>query len=133
MSDTSHAVMGKILAFAAIVEAVTGFALIVVPAIVIALLQGVSTSGGAISLGRFLGVALFALGLACWPSRQLAVRGSSAFWGMLTYNVLVALYLACLGTIGHWWGILLWPSVALHSIVALLLVWTCRAERQTKR
>jgi hypothetical protein len=28
--------------------------------------------------------------------------------------------------------LLLWPAVALHAVVALLLVWTWRAERRTK-
>jgi hypothetical protein len=46
------------------------------------------------------------------------------FRAMLTYNALVALYLAYLGTAGHLQGLLLWPAMALHAIVALLLVWT---------
>jgi hypothetical protein len=35
--------------------------------------------------------------------------------------VLIALYLAYLGTLGHLGGSLLWPGVALHAVVALLL------------
>ena len=50
---------------------------------------------------------------------------------MLTYNVLIALYLAYLGTIRHLEGLLLWPGAALHTVVALLLVWTWRHERRT--
>ena len=42
---------------------------------------------------------------------------------MLTYNVLISLYLAYLGTAGHQGGLLLWPAVALHAGVAFLLVW----------
>ena len=41
---------------------------------------------------------------------------------MLFYNVLIASYLAWLGAIGHREGLLLWPAVALHAVVALLLV-----------
>jgi hypothetical protein len=48
---------------------------------------------------------------------------------MLTYNALIALYLAYLGTLGHLRGFLLWPAVALHAVVAALLVWTWRKER----
>ena len=51
-------------------------------------------------------------------------RGSAAFRAMLIYNVLIAVYLAYLGTIGHAGGLLLWPGVALHAVVALVLVWT---------
>ena len=74
---------------------------------------------------------MLALGLACWPSRQRAESGSPAFRAMLIYNVLIALYLAHLGTVGHLGGLLLWPGVALHAVVALLLAWTWRDERRT--
>ena len=83
-------------------------------------------------LGRFLDIALFAPGWTCWPSRQRAESGSPAFQAMLAYNVLIALYLAYLGTVGHLGGLLLWPGVALHAVVALLLVWTRLDERPTK-
>ena len=53
-----------------------------------------------------------------------AESGSPAFRAMLIYNVLIALYLAYLGAAEHLGGVLLWPGVALHAIVALLLVWT---------
>ena len=43
---------------------------------------------------------------------------------MLVSNALIALYLAYLGTVLHVEGLLLWPAMALHAIVALLLVWT---------
>ena len=41
---------------------------------------------------------------------------------MLAYNVLIAPYLAALGAVRHQGGVLLWPAVALHAGVALLLV-----------
>ena len=78
------------------------------------------------------GIALLALGLACWPSRQDAESGSPALRAMLIYNVLIALYLAHLGRVGHLGGLLLWPGVALHAVVALSLVWTWRDDRRTK-
>jgi Ca2+/Na+ antiporter len=124
--------LGKILAFAAVVEVGTALALMIDPAIVVTLLLGAEVSGVGMLLGRCFGVALLALGLACWPSRQRADSGSPAFRAMLTYNVLIALYLAYLGTFGHLRGLLLWPGVALHAAVALLLVWTWRDERRTK-
>jgi Ca2+/Na+ antiporter len=96
------------------------------PAIVVAWLLGTEVSGVGTLLGRCFGIALLALGLACWPGRHRAEGGSPAFRAMLIYNVLIALYLAYLGTAGHLGGVLLWPAVALHAVVALLLVWTCR-------
>jgi hypothetical protein len=124
MSETSHTILRKTLAFAAVAEVGTGFALMFAPALVIALLLGADASAAALLVGRFFGIALLALGLACWPGRQPAESGSPAFQGMLVYNALVALYLAYLGTVGHMGGILLWPAAALHAVVALLLVWT---------
>ena len=124
MSERSLSTLMKILAFAAVVEVGTGLALMINPAIVVALLLGMEVSGAGAVLGRCFGVALLALGLACWPGRQRAERGSPAFRAMLIYNVLIALYLAYLGTAEHLGGVLLWPGVALHAIVALLLVWT---------
>ena len=59
------------------------------------------------------------------PSRS----GSPAFRAMLVYNVLIALFLVYLFTVGHLGGVLLWPAVVLHAVVALLLVWSWRIER----
>jgi Ca2+/Na+ antiporter len=119
----------KILIFAAVVELSTGLVLLADPSIVVTLLLGMDVSGVGTPLGRCFGIALLALGLACWPSRQRAASGSPAFRAMLSYNALIALYLTYLGTVGHLGGLLLWPAVALHFAVALLLVWTRRDER----
>ena len=132
MSETSSNTLRKILAFASVVEIGTGFALLIDPAIVAALLLGRELSGAGIPVGRCFGIALLALGVACWPGRQLAASGSPAFRAMLVYNVLIALFLVYLFTVGHLGGVLLWPGVALHAVVALLLVWTWRVERQAK-
>ena len=40
---------------------------------------------------------------------------------MLTYNSLATLYLLGLGIGGEWVGPLLWPAVALHGTLSLLL------------
>jgi Ca2+/Na+ antiporter len=127
-----HNTLRKILAFAAVVEIGTGLALMIDPALVVALLLGADVSGVGIPLGRCFGIALLALGLACWSSRQRAESDPPAFSAMLVYNALIALYLAYLGTVGHLGGLLLWPGVALHAVVALLLVWTWHNERLTK-
>ena len=50
----------------------------------------------------------------------------AAFRGMLTYNAAIAIYLGYLGVFEHLDGLLLWPAVLLHAIVALLLLWTLR-------
>jgi hypothetical protein len=132
VSETNLNTPQRILAVAAVVEVSTGLALMIDPAIVVTLLLGTEVSGAAMLLARCFGIALLALGLASWPRRQHAEGGSPAFRAMLTYNVLIALYLAYLGTGGHLGGVLLWPAVGLHGVVALLLVWTWRDERRMK-
>jgi hypothetical protein len=122
----------KLLTFAAIVEIGTGLALLLDPALVVRLLAGGNETGEGMPLAHFPGIALLALGLACWPSDQSAAGGSPAYRGMLTYNVLVALFLAHLFMVEHIGGILLWPGVALHAVVALLLVLTWRKEQRTR-
>jgi Ca2+/Na+ antiporter len=132
VNESSLNLQRNILAFAAVLEVGTGFALMIDPAIVVKLLIGLEVSGAGMLLGRCFGIALLALGLACWPGRQLAKNDSQAFWAMLLYNVLIALYLAYLGTAGHLDGLLLWPAVALHAVVALLLVWTRHDQRRNR-
>jgi hypothetical protein len=113
----------RILAFAAAVEVGTGLALMVNPAIVARLLLGTEVSGVGTMLGRCFGIALLGLGVACWPSRESVSAARRA----VIYNVLIALYLACLGTIGRR-RLAVVAGVALHAVVALLLVWTWRSK-----
>jgi hypothetical protein len=49
---------------------------------------------------------------------------------MVTYSTLVALYLAYLGFAGRFVGVLLWPAVALHIVLAVLLMASLRSERR---
>jgi hypothetical protein len=104
----------KLLALAAIAEAATGLALLIVPSLVGRLLFGAEFTGVANPAARVTGIALLALGVGCWP-------GSTALCGMLTYSALATLYLAYLGVIGEWVGPLLWPAVVLHGILTVLL------------
>lgn len=122
--------LAKVLAFSAITEIATGLALTILPGLVITLLLAPVTSATIIPVGRVAGIALIALGLACWPGRNRA--GDAVFRALLTYNLLVAAYLAYLGTTEHLEGLLLWPAVALHAAVAGLLLYFRHAESQTQ-
>ncbi len=105
--------MNKLLPIVAIAEAATGLAILVVPALVVWLLFGAELTGVATPIARVAGIALIALGVACWPGRTLA--------GMLTYSVLVTFYLAYVGFTREWTGVLLWPAVAAHAVLSVLL------------
>jgi hypothetical protein len=132
MSEMNGGPLKKILAFSSLVEIGTGVVLIIDPAIVVMLLLGADVAGVPIAVARCFGIALFALGLACWPGSRRAQSGSPVVQALLIYNGLIALYLAYLGTIRHLDGLLLWPGVALHAVVALLLMWMWRGRRQTQ-
>jgi hypothetical protein len=114
--------MKRLLTVAAVLEAATGLALLLAPSFVARLLLGDSVSGTGTAVGRVAGCALVSLGIACWPSRNAASRRSAALTAMLTYNLLVSCYLMLLGLGGQRVGVLLWPAVAIHGLLALLLV-----------
>lgn len=120
----------SLLKFTAIVEIGTGLALMVDPRFVVGLLVGPNLPAENIPMGRLPGIAILALGLACWPSGAAAEGWSPAIRGMLVYSVLIALFLVYLFKVGHLGGILLWPAVVLHAAVALLLIWTWRSARR---
>ena len=105
--------MKKLLDLAAVLEGVTGLALIVAPSLVGRLLFGTEGTGVAIPVARVLGIALIALGVACWPGPALL--------GMLTYGGLVTAYFLYLAFAGEWVGPFLWPGVVLHAMLTLLL------------
>jgi hypothetical protein len=105
--------MKTVLIFAAVGEAATGLALLIVPSLVGHLLLGEELTGVAIPVARVAGLALIALGITCWPGPPLV--------GMLTYSALVTLYLAYLGLMDGLIGVLLWPAVALHVVLSILL------------
>lgn len=63
--------MKWVLVLAAASEAATGVALLVVPSLVVQLLLGEELTGVAIPVARVLGIALIALGVACWPGTPL--------------------------------------------------------------
>jgi hypothetical protein len=112
--------MKKALIFAAVAEALTGVALLIVPSLVGQLLLAEALTGVAIPVARVAGLALIGLGIACWPGPPLI--------GMLTYSATVTLYLAYLGLAGGLGGVLLWPAVILHLALAALLGKAARSQ-----
>jgi hypothetical protein len=88
--------MGKVLIFAAVAEAVTGLALLIVPSLVGQLLLGQQVAGVAIPVARVTGIALIALGISCWPAKPLIA--------MFAYSSAVTLYLAYIGFVNEFFG-----------------------------
>jgi hypothetical protein len=115
--------MQKLLIFAAVGEAATGLALLIVPSLVGQLLLGEKLTGVAMPVARVAGIALIALGIACWPGPPLV--------GMLTYSALVTLYLFYVGLAGDLTGVFLWPAVILHVVLTALLTWAYARDKET--
>ena len=98
--------------------------MLIAPSLIGQLLFGAELTGIAMTVARVTGIALIALGVACWPGTPLA--------GMLTYSAAVTLYLAYVGFAGGLTGILLWPAVILHVILTALLTRASTSGRETK-
>jgi hypothetical protein len=118
-----------VLAFTAVAEIATGLALLIDPRLVIALLLGTGLSPDGMPVARVAGIALCGLGLACWPEGKPAAGRSPAVRGMLAYNVLVTLFLGGLFFFQNIGGVMLWPAVVLHAVVAILLAGAWRGGK----
>ena len=115
MADTAK----RLLVGAALGEVATGAAMLVAPSLVGRLLLGEVLTGIALPVARVAGIALIGLGIACWPGPPRV--------GLLTYSAAVTLYLAYLGVAVGLSAILLWPAVALHAVLTVLLALSRRA------
>ena len=80
--------------------------------------------------GRITGVALLALGVACWVAsydvRNQAARGLVS--AMSLYNLGVALILGAAGLQSRPVGIALWPAVILHAVMGTWCVASLRRK-----
>jgi hypothetical protein len=117
--------MRRVLMFAAVAEAATGVALLIVPSLVGQLLLGAQLADIAVTLARVAGIALIALGIACWPGPPV--------FGMLVYSAAATLYLAYIGGWGASSGILLWPAVMVHAILTALLARATMSAKESER
>ena len=128
--------MKALLIVTAGLEAATGLALSLSPALPVSLLLGASldTPGGLV-VARVAGAALLSLGVACWLVRDdrqnCAARGIVA--ALLLYNIATVAVLthARLGL--GLSGVGLWPAVGLHLALAVWCVACLRSQRAPER
>ena len=112
----------KLLIVTALAETGVGVMLLLSPPLVARLLLGVSLDApAALIVGRIAGAALLALGCACWLARDdgpsRARRGLLA--AMLLYNGVAVAVLANAGAGVRFVGVLMWPAVARHAVLAV--------------
>ena len=121
-----------LLIVTAIVETPIGVMLLLAPALVVPFLLGTSLDAPAARVvARMAGAALLSLGGACWLARDdgpsRARRGLVA--AMLLYNTVAVAILASAGAGARLVGVLMWPAVALHALLAVSCVASLRVGR----
>lgn len=113
----------KLVTIAAAIEIPTGLVLILAPSVFTRLLFAADMSGPAQALSPLAGFALFAVAIACWPSRDAAVPSASAVRALLAFSLLCTVYLISQGMSADAIGPLLWPAAAGHAVLTLFLLW----------
>ncbi len=113
--------MKYLLVITAVLETLTGVALLASPALPVRLLIGATLEAPGGLLARVAGAALLALGLACWWARDDADSGAARglVAAMLVYNTAAGALLLYANLGAGLSGIGLWPAVAGHAALAL--------------
>ena len=86
---------------------------------------GATTEGTGSLFARLAGIGLIGLGLSCLPSnvagtQRIAVRG------LFIFNVLATIFFAWVGVATTFRGVVLWPVVILHAVLAIVLALVLR-------
>jgi heme A synthase len=106
---------------AAWLEMVVGATLLTAPDYPCQLLFAAKPEGVGTVLARVAGLGLFALGIACLPSKATGSCRRAVF-GLFVFNFGVALLLAWVGIATTFSGVLLWPTIVLHAVIAAALL-----------
>src|SRR5271169_6169159 len=109
-------------------EIVAGTVFVTAINVVCGLLFAVKPEGVGIVFGRFAGICLFGVGIACLPSRGTGPR-RRAVLGLFVLNAGLAILLAWVGVATTLRGSLLWPAVTLHAVIAAALLPQLLARR----
>ncbi len=125
-----------LLLITALFEAATGLCFLVLPTVLFAGLLGLRhASVDAVFVGRLAGAALLAIGIASWTAR--AETQTPAQLGLLTgiliYNATASILLAFAGSVSKMFGVMLWPAVAIHAILAVWCFFCLLPERRGGR
>ncbi len=113
--------MKPLFVVTAVIEVGAGLALMCCPSAAVALLLGSPLGASvAVTLGRVVGAALLALGVACWLARHdgRSRAGTGLVAAMLLYNGGAATGFAHAGIGLRLYGVALWPAVVLHAALA---------------
>jgi riboflavin transporter FmnP len=126
--------MKLLLIIAAVLEAPTGLALLLIPSIATSALLGtpLDTPTGLVA-ARIAGAALVALAIACWQARngERARPATGVVEAMSFYNFATAMVLVYAGIRLDLQSAMLWPAIVLHLCFGIwcgLNVWLTRRK-----
>ena len=91
------------------------------------LIFGVTTEGTGAVFARLAGIGLIALGIACLPSNLAATR-KVAIRTLLIFNVATTILFAWVAVATTFSGVVLWPVVIMHAVLAIVLALALRNE-----
>lgn len=111
----------RIVMAAAWLEIAVGTTFVVAPYVPCVLLFDSKPEGIGSPLARWVGISLFALGIACLPAKHTEPHRRAGL-GLFVFNAGLAILLACFGAISSVHGFLLWPVVILHAVIAAMLL-----------
>ena len=120
--DVASAYRHSFLVVIALAEASIGLCLLFLPSVPFALLLGLESAAvDATFVARIAGAALLAIGAASWMARTDELNSSlfGLLIGILIYNTAVSILLVYAGAVLKMTGVMLWPTVALHAILAV--------------
>jgi hypothetical protein len=106
---------------AAWVEIVAGAAILAMLGTACRLLFATAPEGMSRPIGRLAGIALVALGVASLPFRSAGLQ-RRAVQGLVVYNMGATILLAWVAIATAFRGVLLWPAVILHAVIAAALI-----------
>lgn len=120
----------------AVIEVGAGLAVLCLPSTSVDLLLGTPLDGSAaLAVARVAGVALLALGIACWRARDEAYSAAAngLVAAMLVYNLGVAVVLGAAGLRLQAVSMTLWPAaVVLHAVMAVWCIISLRGWKAQK-
>lgn len=108
------------IAAAAGLEIATGAGLAVVPSLLATLLFGSEMNAVGNLVGRISGLVMLCLAFGCWP-RSFEGEHRQALAPLFALSLLATAFLIYVGIRGVNVGVLLWPAVAAHLILAIQL------------
>lgn len=110
---------------AALVEIIVGVSFVLATNGQSQLVFGATTEGTGSLFARLAGIGLIGLGLACLPS-NVAGTQRVAVRGLFIFNVAATIFFAWVGVATEFRGVVLWPVVILHAVLAIVLALVLR-------